>query len=275
MSEWALRGAGSRYVTLGSNPTLSNGTSIPGTTAHVKTGYIDLGNAPFDCAALLVTFSQCSTASAHLTDIALGEAGSERIVAENLWWSSVTGVTFRGAPYLLPIHIQNRARISARTQAATLNATGRIMVHCIAAGLPEGASLGRMVTRGATVSTTMGTTIAPGATAHTDSSWVNFGNAPFNVTGLIIAAGTDNLATTSRGSTTMLMDLGIGESGSERLVLEDYFLSGISTDDNVHPQVSQLLPVRIPNRARIAVRGRGGASVAADNAFGIVLYLFG
>lgn len=118
----------------------------------------------------------------------------------------------------------------------------------------------RVDVAGAVTGSSSGTTVTSSVSLNTKGSWTQLiASTPFACSALMLIA--------SYGTSSHLLDIGVGGSGSEQILIPDIHYSGV----NVVPQIT-VYPVRIPEGSRIAARL---ASAASSNTTSLTAYLIG
>jgi hypothetical protein len=99
-----------------------------------------------------------------------------------------------------------------------------------------------------------GITLSASSTPHTKGAWLEvFSSTPFDVLGLTLFL---QYTFNNLGISGVLLDVGVGASGSEVVVIPDLQWSGVSQAVYRHPVRTPFLPVYIPAGSRIAVRAQ-------------------
>lgn len=111
---------------------------------------------------------------------------------------------------------------------------------------------------GAITTTSLGTTITPGAT-NTKGSWVQLSAA---TTYDCVLVDVEITTISSGGLYTMSVDIGIGAGGSERVLIPDIVIPSRSSSQTTISRV--LVPLSIPAGTRIAARVGGPTGVNAQ-----------
>jgi len=275
MAEWSTRGGGQYFDTLGEVAASSRGTALLGGGNNVKGAYVELSTAtPLQADGLIVMLGRGGGCNDSLTDLAIGAAGSEQIIAANLSASPAPFSSYyssAGTAYYLPLSIPEGERLAARTQS--LGTTLRIAVTLVALGGLASKPFNGAATYGAVTADSGGTSIDPGGTAHTKGAYVELTAATSaDMRELILALGNAGI---SRGyAADWLLDIGIGAAGSEQVLLPDLPLcTGSGTISmGILPQTIGPLPCNIPAGTRIAARAQCSINTASDRIFDLILY---
>jgi hypothetical protein len=182
-------------------------------------------------------------------EIGIGGAGSEVVIATVLSQGSCAGI-------YVPIRIPIGVRVSARVSAATGSSACRILLT-----LNRGRGITQMYGNSRAIGITSGvwTQADPGATANTKGAWVELvASTLYDVRAITLSYGTDNTGSTNAA----LMDLGVGASGSEQVVISN--MSGPNTAFGAGNCLG-LYNLPIPAGSRIAVRMQSSTNVTTGN----------
>jgi hypothetical protein len=253
--------------------TTSNLTLITtGAVAHTKTAWSEVcASTPFAVSAFIlrtITYYEGD----YFTDVAIGSSGNETIIVNNAYGGNPYYLSAPRQPYdfFFPVAIPEGTRISMRVQSietARDFATQIILIG--SAGLH--ASYSKVTTYGADTSDTGGVEIDPGAVANTKGSWTEITSSTNEQWGgFILTLGGKN--NTTRDHTLWLLDLAIGGSGSEVILIPDYGIGNVAAMDRVAPVASSFFPVFIPKGTRISVRAQCDLTDATDRLFDVIIY---
>jgi hypothetical protein len=210
-------------------------------------------------------------AQGYLVDFGIGGSGSETALVSNIG----TGLTNQSTQYessyfAVPLHIPAGTRISVRYQATAL----QYLIVCVSlftsyGGLSSGYA--GTVDYGADTSSSAGTAIDPGTTANTYGSWVEMTSSTANTLhGILINIPYNG--NSSRTTATWTVQVGIGSSGSEEVIIDNYYVACRDDDDLPKPIISPFLPVKIPAGTRIAVRAQCTINIAGDRLIDCIIH---
>lgn len=249
----------------GSNAAASDGVTL---TAHASTNtkgsWTELiTSTTGDTAWLLIELMVGTANSECLVDIGVGAASSEIVLIPNLACTVATATSFYVATYVFPVQIPAGSRIAARAQSSVTAASLRIAVQTITPGSMGFSGCARHEGAGPDTSTSTVKQIAVGGTAHTDTA--------FSAGELIASTAFDwrwmNVCLTHQKNTaastaSWLVDIGVGASGSESVLLSDLMLwTGTGSDTG---STTLAFPVAIAAGQRIAARARCSITTAQD-----------
>jgi len=204
------------------------------------------------------------------TNIGVGSGGNEVAIASDLYASSGTaGTSF--CEYWIPCCIPAGTRISAQcnNSATTDSNNVQITLYDGAFTMMEGAA--GLDSIGGSPPTA--TDVDPGGSASTYGSWTQLtASTPRDYMGLLICVGqnsTDNAAYLA--STPCYVELAVGGSGSEQLIVPDYGFAS-SNPPNITSQWCPFLPIPIPSGTRISARVAQGNTTSGTRVVGVMAY---
>ncbi len=260
---------GAAYDTYGAGTGSTNGTQI--STSGLYTQIIGSATRCYD--AILVQINQQSNNTTTLVTIAIGGSGSEQTIATlntpNFSFGSQIPVP---SYYLLPITVPVGSRISAKYAYGAGGSDIWVLITGISGALlaDHGCPYGEMFGVNSIV---YGTIVDPGSTANTLGAWTQItASTAHNYSYLTFVSG-DN-GTEYYVDKNWLVDIGIGPSGSETVLIPQLFLYG-DTDLNIPtPWIIGPLHVSIPAGTRIAVRCQCTDNTAANREISVGLIGF-
>lgn len=206
--------------------------------------------------------------TSSLLDVGVGAAGSEQVLVPNLLVGSKPVATALAMD--VPVRIPAGVRVAARLQSASGGKTAEVLATVMGGGMPE--ITGSIVTAyGITTASSTGTTTAAPAVANTKGAWTQ-----------IVAATTAPIrwllvcmqcrANTQQSAVTATVDIGVGGSGSEKVVVPDIWIETSAAE--VVWYVPITVPVDIGIGSRLAVRAQA-TSTAAGGVFQVAVYGIG
>ena len=270
MSDW-ISSDTSRYCAMGTveQTQSSRGTSLAVLAINTKGGYGELINSsPFDTNGIMVCLSPYNVGSRCLVDIAIGPIGSEQVIVNNLHIDNVINDQI-SVSFCFPVAIPGQTRIAARMQSSSASAKLAIAGHLLSSGFADVSPLGKVTTYGVDMSDSGGTQIDPGAIAGVKGAWAQIvSNTTSPITKLAIVIGGDT--NSIRANSSWLLDIGIGSSGSETVLINNLPL--VFHENYIFPKIIGPMSVSIPTATRIAVRAQSTNVDATDRLFDIALY---
>lgn len=214
--DWLLEGIGRMTDGLGYTSAFV-GTTVTSGLVNVKGAYPATpisASTPHDAQGILLFNTAKSVSAAdYLVDIALGAAGSERIVIPNLLWAAGSSSAILRS-YFLPLNIPAGSRLNARAQCSTASGTITLAAAIVQASFGGFSSFDRFVDLGAVLATSGGTVLTnPGAAGW--GAWVQLSaSVPEDLRWLMLAAG-DNKIATRTATQLHAWQAGIGAAAAE------------------------------------------------------------
>lgn len=249
----------------GSNAAASDGVTVTAhATINTKGSWTELITATTIDTAWLLVEVMVGTANAEaLIDIGIGGSGSEIVLIPNISATVATATSFYTFTYVFPVQIPAGTRIAARAQSDVTVASCRVAVQCIAPGAAGVMGCARHEAAGPDTTGSTIKQIAVGGTANTDTA--------FSSGELIASTGFDwrwmNVCVTHQKNTaastaSFLVDIGVGASGSETVILSDLLMyTGTGSDMGA---TTLAFPVAIAAGQRVAARARCSINTAQD-----------
>lgn len=259
---------GQRFEAFGATTAgVTDGTQITANAAaNTKGVYAELiASTSFDYEGVMLEFGFVTGGVEWLIDIAIGAGGSEQIVIADLHYTFATALS---APYLfVPLRIPAGSRISARCQSSTGGASTWIMGHGIAKVTDP---LSRVTTYGAAAADSGGVSVDPGAVANTKGAYSQVvASTTYPIKHLILGFGING--DTARTSCRWLVDIAIGASGSEQIIVPNLLLNAHLSSDDITPHFVEF-PCDIPAGVAISARAQCTTTTAGDRLFDIIVY---
>lgn len=218
--------------------------------ANTKGAFAYVDNAPFDSCGIVLVLNQQSSTNDYLVDIALGPAGSESIVINDvLVTAGASGV--RSKSFYFPLQVPVNTRLSIRAQNATLSSTIVANITWMQEGFGGHPSFAKFHTYGALIATSTGVALAaPGANAW--GAWTQMTDrAAYDHGWLMPIVGDLSLVTRTAGS-RFAYQSGVGASGSEFPNTPAIWFSASSTQLGLSYYPGWWVPV--PFGQRLAMR---------------------
>lgn len=235
-------------------------------SANTKSAWQELTASAPKSNTIIVSAGHSVINSVQLFDIGIGAGGSEVPLIENLLLHC--GSSFRNEMrYEIPVTIPAGSRISIRGQRDDVSFIGRFAIEFVQR-FPQ-MTTGIFSAYGANVSASRGTVIDPGATANAKGAWTQLSASVQRIRRLWLAFGT---AISTRVSSRVQLDIGVGAASSETVILPDIVLSDNEEHDGIFPSVIGPIPINIPLGARLAVRAQSGNNSSPSRQFDIIAY---
>ena len=202
--------------------------------------------------------------SAVLSNIAIGASAAEQDIVEDILMSPVTSARVHGNSAYFPIRIPAGTRISGIASVAN---AARIQLHGCSkapAGYSPGAGKSFLLD-----GTSGGTLINPGSTANTKGAYSEITSSlSSDISGFVMSvrASSASLVTSS-----YLLDIAVGSSSSEVVILPDMLLAAESISDTFLPEWQGFFPISIPAGTRVAARAQSNVT-GSNNQFYVNLH---
>jgi hypothetical protein len=234
--------------------------------AHVKGAWVEIiSSTTSPVSALFLTFYTTNSCDIFV-DIAIGVAGSEITILNNLVAGAATGYPIRSL--LLSLGIPAGVRIAMRCQSNAGGKTFNTMTYVIGQGFIPSMPYQRITTYGANTATTRGVAYDCGAAANTKAGWVEVISPTTNpIRQLLIGIGNQNV--NRAGYPRFAMDIGVGGAGSEIIEVANVIFAG---DPYAIYPLHFLFNVAIPSGSRIAINAQCSSTTAGQRAFDVILY---
>jgi hypothetical protein len=204
-------------------------------------------------------------------DLGIGPSGSEVTIVSNLV-SSQDGVD--NTVFMFPLSIPAGTRIAARCSSDAGADSGQIKA-LLFDDIACSAHAGSVVdTYGFNAATNNGVTVDPGAAANSPGAYAQItGSTTNDLAGFFLAFDGQGLTGGSGVRIRLLVDVAVGPSGSESIILPQFGLIYDSYGSPIHlPETTPYIPIQIRVGARIAVRAQANSAVAPDRKIGVTFY---
>lgn len=227
MADWSLIDANRvEYMPSGANP--FTGIAVVGSaSANVKGSWTALGNAPFDCSGIQITVHNYASATDYLADIGVGASGSERVAIEDLYTCG-NGGSRRSTNYCFPLALKSGDRVCMRDQNATGSSTLTVTIGWFASGFMGSPMCRGFETYGVVKTTSSGTALAAPA-ANAWGAWTQIVAATRDHSDWVLPLFGDQDLATRTASNRFAFQMGIGASGSERVLTPPWHFTTSST----------------------------------------------
>jgi hypothetical protein len=235
---------------IGADTTAFTSTTTPA-TPNTKSGWVQIiASSSADCGLLVASFvgTQAATDRSIMLDIAIGAAGAETPIVQNI---ACGGMPFSFPITLpLPVFIPQGSRISWRAQTALASQSPSGVLQFVTYRTGDNTYTPRSLdTLGAVTATSRGTAMSGSAGTYTEITAAT--SQPYQA--LIVFPSTGN--TSGLPTVNSFLTLGIGASGSEVAIGSSQIRTqggAILADPNFN-QPSLIIGRQIPAGTRIAV----------------------
>jgi len=263
--------AGARCETLGVNAGTTNATTVTASaTANSKGSWASLGQTTLEWRSMMLCVAQ-TAASNKAIDVGLSPDGTNfGVVVPDLILPGAKYADQIGM-YALPLRVPAGAYVGVRCSASTASHVLNVSAVGSTRGILGSEGYSRAVAL-FTPTSSRGTTVDPGATAGTKGTWTQLvasSGAEVDAISVTIDAAGDVGRT---ATATALLDIGIGSSGNEFVIVPNLFLRWTTTTDGPLFPGSALLPVSIPVGTRVAARAQCTDATAGDRLIGLSVH---
>lgn len=249
---------------------LVDGRFFPDALANQKGPWqAAVASTPFAVRQLTLSLQQDFAGVPSLLDVAVGPAGSEVLLIENVVTvGNGYGDAFPGT-WQLPVDIPAGSRIVARAQTPS----GMQGVYASFGLSPveyrDPRITGAFTTYGANTATSLGTNVEPAGPAYTFSPWVELtpGTLEDHYELIVALFANDDELTSPR---SFRAQVGAGPAGSETVIVNELLVGGSLHTDKCGK--NWRLPVAIPAGTRLAVRAEVNTTTDGDRDLYAILY---
>lgn len=266
MGDWPVLVDGQRFES--STTSLSAGTAVTTTGLNAKGSWTTVATPSFAGTGFNLVVVCAQAGREILMDLGIG--ATPDIILNDFYLSpgSVGGI---GRSVYLPIPLVAGQPLKARFQTTATGTIPTVSATVIDGGYTGAPPLGLTSTYGADTTSTGGTAIDAGAVANTKGLWVEMTPATARQhRSLMMVVGTGGNLGMSTGSFSF--DIGIGTSGSERVLIADLCGETSAGDDLYAPNHYGPWPCHIPAGSRLVVRSSSTITDATDRVMDVVLY---
>jgi len=222
-----------------------------------------VASTPYDACWMVAEVEANGSFSDWAINIGIGGAGSEQPIWSNLYLGTDVFTGKGVIQFSFPCNIPAGTRIAAQLQSSgyvALPETAYLTLQLFDGAFTQMEGASGVEAVGFTAASTIGTTIAPGGTINTKGSYAQLTAATGrDYMGFSLGAG--HFA--PFGNPMVGIDIAIGASGSEQIILPDFVVVGSSYGLAVPPLI---FPIPIPAGTRIAARceTNGGTTSTYD-----------
>lgn len=231
-----------------------------------------VASTAIDAAGIWVfAVQQQSTANDIIFDIAIGAAASETIILADLKIDSGTNANACVSTYYFPIEIPAGVRLSGRCASTTGANTTKVSVALMTKGISETSGLAIVDTYGANAADSGGVSIDPGGSANTKGTWVQV-TASTTRDHVALVLGIGNQVNGVRSTFGWMVDIGIGASPNEKVLIGDIPLAASTNGDLIQPGALGPFFVSVPAGSRLSARAQCSGTDATDRLFDVLIY---
>jgi len=256
---------------LAATPALTRtGATVTGSaTIHTKGPFTQLIAATAAATQLVYIMLSDTTVSAArsdtLVDIAIGPAGSERVILPNLLAGWAPPLRLSPRTLILPLYIPSGMRISARAQSITASKQVGVAIWCY--GGPNNPIMPTFTEAeaiGVSTASSIGTSVLPGTGAGVEGAWTNIGPVTTRAFDAIIPMIQGGLANTVMTQAAEHWEVGVGGT-----VLGEFvgYSDAFEHVAGLWPPLPIFVPVSVGTQLQI----RGETSAAAAQAHDLAI----
>lgn len=261
--------------TLGAVVASSTGTQITSNaTANTKGNWTSLGQASRAYEFIHASIGAAGATADFVFDVGLSANGSTGwySIAENLRLSSLKAANDLFLAYSIPIRVPDGFFVGVRSASSVGGQNFRSLVT-LATSTPLSAGTFSECKALYIPGTSRGITIDPGATANTKGAWTNITTiaADETIDAIMLGIGPNNdVARTANGQG--LLDIGVGTTGNQYVVIENILWGFSTTTDFPFPNVIGPFPVSIPPGTDIWARAQSTNNAAGDRTIDLAIW---
>jgi len=270
MGDWPATLGHGKIVQYGISPSNSLGTSTTSGTANAKSPWTQL--TPLSSISAHGFFLQILSQGLNdnLVDVGIGESGAVKVIVSNVLYTcgSIADQLF----FYAPVSIAANSKVWARHQSTgssgdTIYVSALLCAHGFLGLRP----VSKFVTFGAMTSDSGGTEVDPGGTANTKGAWTEIvASIAIKVRMLYVAIGNRDLAT--RATMSLFIDIGIGASGAEKVLMSNLYCLSEDGGDTWTPQMFGPFFTQVPSGTRLSARAQCSSATINERLFDVVLY---
>src|SRR6185437_3003572 len=238
-------------------------------------------STPRDSTWMIVQIQNSGAATSGIitsTNISFGASGSEVNVVNNLRMQTDSNSSLPGQAscYMFPLVVPAGTRIAANMQSnAAAASTTRMTVQLFDDAFGSITGGGAIDTYGFNSATSGGVVVDPGSTGNTKGAWSRVTASLTNDLAGFFLGFDYGSGSTGSFQYYWTMDVGVGASGSEVVVLPDFQIYGksITNTKSISPPNTPYFPIQIPAGTRVALRSQVNQSTANTSRWlGVTLY---
>ncbi len=266
--------AGAEIVSVGANTSLSRGAVVTSSaTADAKGSWIELDSGTTQeinsITVSIPSLVTVTTGNDIIIDIALGGAGSEEVIAQNINVTYGSSSSFAGRFLCLPIGIPLGSRVSVRSQSSIASQSCTVAISGTVGSFTSSSPFSFSESLGMDLANTRAHEYDPGAVANTKGAWseIEASLADTYAGFSLLLSGNQNGSATDQ---TGLIDIGIGSAGNEEVIAANIpFKVGSSELLGIAPCFYRVV---LPKGQRLAVRAQSTNTNSSDRTNGLYFY---
>lgn len=239
--------------TTGTTVTASTSSNVKGTWAAIST------STPIHAHGFLLHAGNPNNFNADnvMLDLGIGASGSEQVRVPNLFLSSCGASWSPGLDeflFFFPLALPAGTRVSGRIQQADAGGYGGgtldLSLHLLSQGWNASSPVGQVLALNATTANTTTTLLTSGGSGNSYGAWTQMvASTSVPLHALILTLGGNDT-----GQVLYYLDIGVGASGSEQVILPALRCARDNGTQRLGPRVLGPLPVSIPAGTRVSAR---------------------
>ena len=274
MPDFPLSDGATTSSTLGGDLATSSGTIITASaTPNTKGAYTELlssTTAPIGGFSVAIQGEELTAPTDFLLDISVGGAGSEEVIVPDLLFSIGNSMdTGLLLTFEIPVSIPQGIRIAARMQASAASEAIACSIIAKATTFSSSGTGASMIAVGANTADSGGTQVDPGGTINTKGSYTEItASLGRTINGILLATGQQTNTANRRNK--FLIDIAIGGSGSEEIIVSNYPMTATQQETTFLGRA--VIPITIPVGTRISIRCQSADADSTDRLLDYVIY---
>lgn len=268
---------GGLHEVVGFNPTGTNGINVTthATLADTKGSWVtNAAYVPaFDWEQMVVYLNRGGTAD-FVFDIAVYDGSANyTIICPDLRLNGIRAGGLLGVAHLLPLRVPAGRQLAFRAASSVANLNPRVWICGSSVAVGGGRGFSRMVAL-YTPQTSRGIDVDAGGTVDTLGAWTQLtASVPERIGAISVALGAagDNARA---AVTAVAVDIGIGSSGNERILVPKLGACAEAVGDVFTPNTFGPWGVDVPAGARISARAQCSVNTAGDRVVDVAAWGF-
>lgn len=215
-----------------------------------------------------------ASAADYTVDIGIDDgSGNVYVICPDLRLPGLRASRTGFCHYLLPLHVEKDKQFAFRCADTTGGLQARVTIGGSSNGLYGAQGYSRMVAL-YSPSLSAGVAVDPGGSASTKGSWSQLTASSSDRVVAIMGAIGHNADISRAANQSMLLDIGIGGAGSERVLVPDIHFGADTNQDQWSPITFGPYPCDVPSGTRFAARSACDVTTASDRTCDIALWGF-
>jgi len=245
-------------------------------TVNTKGSWVTIGTCPsgYDAVPTVVIHGTPNDTGTYLVDFGIN--GISGWLLSNLFYSIPNALGFEQHYMVtLPVRILAGQNLQARCAAdGAYDALWMSVIFHPIGAFNSSQVLSISETWGSDASSTRGTELDPGTTQNQKATTYTtvVASTTADTKGFLIAVGRRQVG--SYGTSQFRLDIAIGASSNEVVIVEDFGLTSYSNGGQPEPRISPFFPIAIPAGTRVSARTQCSVNTDPSRFIDIVMYGF-